>query len=292
MPGEALDGMRHREHLANARVVRVESADRYALRRYLVELVPPRDERAEAVYLLERQAEHLANLAQRALAAVRDHLAHHRGAVAPVPVVNRLDHLFASLVLEVDVDVRGLSPFGGEESLEEQATARRVHRRDTEAEAHRAVGRAATPLAEDVARPRHLHDPLHAQEIGRSLEFDDERELFLDLRAHLIGQAVRKARPDAFVREAVERLVGRLALVSGVAVAREAVRELTQRKAARVCHVARPREPRGAIGERAFHLVLRLQARLGVGQEGAPGVVERHPFADAMKDVLHRFVFA
>ena len=107
---------------------------------------------AEPVDLLERQAERLAHLAERALAAVRDDLAHHRGAVAPVRLVDGLDDLFAPLVLEVDVDVGRLAALGGEEALEEQVAARRIDRGDAEAVADGAVRRAAAPLAEDVAR--------------------------------------------------------------------------------------------------------------------------------------------
>ncbi len=81
---KALDGVRHREHLAHAPVARLEPAGRDALGVDLVELVPPRHERAEPVDLLERQPEDLAHLAQRALAAVGDDLAHHRGAIAAV----------------------------------------------------------------------------------------------------------------------------------------------------------------------------------------------------------------
>ncbi len=148
----ALDRVGHREHLADAQVLRLEPARRDALVVDLVELVPPRDQRAEAVHLLERQAEGLPHFAERALAAVRDDLAHHRGVVAAVGVVDGLNDLFAALVLEIDVDVRRLAALRGEEALEEQVAARRIDRRDAEAVADGAVRRAAAPLAEDVAR--------------------------------------------------------------------------------------------------------------------------------------------
>ena len=40
--------------------------------------------------------------------------------MAAVFVVDVLDHLFAPLVLEIDVDVRRLAALGGEETLEEE----------------------------------------------------------------------------------------------------------------------------------------------------------------------------
>ena len=57
----------------------------------------------------------------------------HRRAIAPVALVDLLDHLFAALVLEVDVDVGRLAALGREEALEEQVRARGIDRGDAEA---------------------------------------------------------------------------------------------------------------------------------------------------------------
>ncbi len=53
-------------------------------------------------------------------AAVGDDLAHHGGPLATVLGVDGLNDLFAPFVLEVDVDVRRLAPFDGQEALKEQ----------------------------------------------------------------------------------------------------------------------------------------------------------------------------
>src|SRR5580693_3762381 len=148
----------HRKHLAYARVSGIEPARGDSFSGDLVELVPKGHERPQTVHLLERQPEHLADLPQRALAAIADHFADHRGAIATIFGVNRLDDLFAALVLEVDVDVRWFAPFGGEEALEKKVTSRGVDRGDAEAEANGAVRSAAPPLAEDVERARDLDD--------------------------------------------------------------------------------------------------------------------------------------
>jgi hypothetical protein len=51
-------------------------------------------------------AERLAGIAQRAPGPVADHGGGQRGAVAPVLRVDVLDHFFAALVFEVDIDVQ------------------------------------------------------------------------------------------------------------------------------------------------------------------------------------------
>ena len=71
----------------------------------------------------------LADLADRAAAAVADHRGGEAGAVAAVFFVDVLDHLLAALVLEVDVDVGRLVALGADEALEQQVEARRDRRR-------------------------------------------------------------------------------------------------------------------------------------------------------------------
>ena len=66
------------------------------------------------------QAEGLADLADRAAAAIGDDGGGDAGVVAAVFLVDVLDHLLAPLVLEIDVDVGRLVALGGDEALEQQ----------------------------------------------------------------------------------------------------------------------------------------------------------------------------
>src|SRR5690606_14814539 len=66
----------------------------------------PRERAAELVGLVGRQAERAGDVADRALAAVADHRRRECGAFASVLGVQILDHLFAAIVFEIDVDVR------------------------------------------------------------------------------------------------------------------------------------------------------------------------------------------
>ena len=76
-----------------------------------------------------RQAEHLADFADGAAAAIADHRRGQAGALAAIFFVDVLDHLLAPLMLEIDVDVGRLAALGGDEALEQQIDLVRAIRR-------------------------------------------------------------------------------------------------------------------------------------------------------------------
>ena len=75
------------------------------------------DERADGVL---GQAEGLADLADGGAAAIGDDGGGDAGMIAPVVLVDVLDHLLAPLVLEIDVDVGRLARVRRDEALEQQ----------------------------------------------------------------------------------------------------------------------------------------------------------------------------
>src|SRR4029077_8603131 len=95
------------------------------------------------------QAQSLADLADGAAGAVMHDGCADCGAVAPVTLVDVLDHLLAPLVLEIDVDVGRLGATLGNEAGGGEVAFFRVHRGDAEAVADGAVRRRAAALAED-----------------------------------------------------------------------------------------------------------------------------------------------
>jgi hypothetical protein len=135
--------------------------------------------------------ERLADVADGAARPVGDQRRGQRRALAAVAFVEVLDDLFAALVLEVDVDVRRLVALAGDEALEQQMHARRIHLGDVQAVADRGVGRGAAALAEDPAAARELHDVVHGEEEELVAEFADQGELPLDQRPDAVGHAVR-----------------------------------------------------------------------------------------------------
>src|SRR5207249_3741335 len=115
----------------------------------------------------------------------------NRRAMASVALIDVLDDVLTSFVLEIDIDIRRLVPLLGNEAGKEKFRCRRIDLGNAKAKADRAVRRRAAPLAEDsiVARKRdHIMD---GQEVMGIFEAGDERE-FIDQRVlDIIGYAVR-----------------------------------------------------------------------------------------------------
>ena len=80
----------------------------------------------------------------------------HRGrdarTLAAIALVDVLDDLLASFVFEIHIDIRRLTPLGGNESLEQQTDLCRIDRGDVQAVAHGGIGRRTTALAENARR--------------------------------------------------------------------------------------------------------------------------------------------
>ena len=212
--------------------------------------VPPRHRLRQLVDLVERQPERLADVAQRALRPVRVQRRRQRRAVPAVLGVDVLHHLFAPLVLEVDVDVRRLVALLADEALEQHRHARRVDLGDAEAVADRRVGRRAAPLAQDALRARVADDVVDGQEVRLVAQVGDQREFVLDDGSHLLRHALRVARLRLLVGHAPQPRGRRLA--GGHDLLRILVAQLVERE-------------RAALGDR-----LRLHQQFGGIDAGEP----------------------
>ena len=145
---------------------------------------------AEPVELIGGEPEYLSHLTERALAAISDDLGHHGCTIASVSLVDLLDDLLAPLVLEVDIDVRRLSPRARHEALEQKRTTHRIHCCDPQRITNGTVCCAPSSLTENAARSCDVHDLLDGQEVWRDLQLGDERQLLVDLRAHFFRNTV------------------------------------------------------------------------------------------------------
>ena len=113
------------------------------------------------------QAQRLADLADRAPAAIA---ADHRGQggmALAIAVVDPLDHLLAPLMLEIDVDVGRLGALAGDEALEQELVLDRIDRGDAEHVADHRIGGRAPALAQYPLASRKSDDRVHRQEIRR-----------------------------------------------------------------------------------------------------------------------------
>ena len=100
--------------------------------------------------------------------------------MAPVALVDVLDHLFPSATFDVDVDVGRTVTLGRQEPLEQQPERHRIGRRDADGVADRRVGSTPPTLAEDVRAATELDDVPHDQEVAGEVELFDQRQLVVD----------------------------------------------------------------------------------------------------------------
>ena len=143
---------------------------------------------------------------------------------APQPAVALVDVLDDALALvaagQVEIDVRPLAAFFGEEALEQQIHAHRIDGRDAERVADRAVGgRAATLARESRWSRQNSHDVPDDQEIAGQFQLLDERQLAFDLlpRALVIGLvAMARAFVGALAQERVHRFARRARDIAGI----------------------------------------------------------------------------
>ncbi len=150
----------------------------------------------EPIDLQRIEAERLPHFACRTPPAIRDHVRRHRRAEPAVFFVHVLNHLLAPVAArQIQIDVGPFAALLGQEPLEQQVHPDRIDRGDAEAVADRAVGRRPASLHQDVVLAAEIDDVPDDEEIAGELEFLDQIELALDLRAGAIV-----VRPVSFPR--------------------------------------------------------------------------------------------
>ncbi len=165
-----------------------------------------------------RQAERLADLADRAARAVTADHGGERGMLMAVSLVDPLDHLLAPLMLEIDVDVGRLVAVVGEEALEQQFVLHRIDRGDAEHVADHRIGGRTAALAENALAARELHDRMDGEEIGRVTPAGDQLQLMLQqigmgLAGTPSGNLATIARPGQPLQRVLRRPPGHHDLV-------------------------------------------------------------------------------
>ncbi len=235
------------------------------------------------------QVERLSHLARRTLAAIRDHVGRHGGAVLPVFLVHVLDHALApGAARQVEIDVGPFAALFGEKPLEEQVHAHRIHGRNPEAVADGAVGGRPSALHEDVLLPAEIDNVPDDQEVADEIEFCNEIQLTCHLRARPVVEGpVPIAGAD--LRDLPEERD--LALPVRHRICRKAVAQVAHAELQAIGQLARGVHGLGAIGKQPGHLGGRLQVALGVGREPASGEMERHVLANGGEHVEERPLF-
>ena len=230
------------------------------------------------------QAHGLADIAHRAAGAKAHHRAAQRRTLAPVMLIDPLDHLLAPLMLEIDIDIGWLAPFGGDEALEEQARARGVDAGDAQHVAHRRIGRRTPALAKNPLAAGIAHDGVHGEEIRRVIQLRDKAEFVVELGAGGLIQALWVAGGSTRPGQALQRGLGGFAGIFGligVLVLQLAEVELAARddlEAAGYCL--------GVAGEEAGGLAGRQQVAAGMAFQPRASGIDAATLPDAGDDIL------
>ena len=251
-------------------------------------VVPVAEPLGQAVDLGLRAAQRLGRLARGHPVAVGDHVRGHRRAVPAVAPVDVLDHLLALVAgRQVEVDVRPLAAFLGQEALEQQVHLHRIDRGDRQGVADGGVGGRAAALGEDPLLLAEADDVPDDQEVAGEVELLDQREFLLELRPGPGGQ-----RPEALPRPLPGQFaeMGDRRFAVGHRVVREAVAEVGEGEVEFPGQFVRGVDGPGEIGEHAVHLLRRPQAALALASEAGAGVIDRHVVPDRGHQVVEGLV--
>ena len=226
----------------------------------------------EPLELAERQAERLADIADRAAASVGGEARDERGVLAAVALGDGDDQLLADVAREVEVDVGDGRELVVQKTAEREVRADRIDVREAgEVADDRADRRAASSTGrEDMpgrAGPAHLectrareleHLPVEQEEAGEA-EPRDQRQLFVEALtgAALVPVGVAVAIGEGAVADRAQLDVGRVGAVGEVGVAIAEL--LRQVERAAVGDLARVRC--GIVREAFLHLGRREQHR-------------------------------
>ena len=228
-----------------------------------------------------RQAHGAADLADRAAGAVADDGGANRRPFAAVALVQVLDHLFAPLMLEIDVDIWWFAAILGDEAFEQQVVFGRVHGGDAQHVADRRIGRRAAPLAQDAAAAGEPHDLMHREKIGRVVELLDQGQLIRHLGA---GGGVAAAGVHRLGHAGGQRLLRGAAgfhQLIGIFVA-----ELVERKAARgVQDTKGVGDGVGVVAEQPRHFGGGFEVAFAIGFGGETQRVDTGAKADGGEDI-------
>src|SRR5215210_4874365 len=258
---EAYELVREIDRLADGGVCGIESRLPDLVVRQLLAPVAP-DRVGQRRGDVGREAERLADLADRHARTVVDDRRADRGALPPVASVEVLDDLLAALVLEIDVDVGRLVAVRREEAGEERIDLVRVDGGDAEAIADGAVRSGAAALAQDALALRELDDVVDGEKILRVAKLLDQGELvsqeFLDLRRDLPFVAPARVVPGEILEVLLRGLAGRDRLL-GVFVF-----QLAEGEAAGFRNLDRAGDRVGVVLKEAGHLLRALEMPFGM----------------------------
>ncbi len=113
-------------------------------------LAPAPDLRREEFRQVFRQAQNLADIAQRPTPAITGDDRTQCGLVATIGIINPLDDLLTPLMFEIHIDVRRFAPFFRNETFKQKIDLEGINGGDAEHVADNRIGCRAASLAENI----------------------------------------------------------------------------------------------------------------------------------------------
>ena len=206
--------------------------------------------------------------------------------MAAVAAIHLLDDALAPLAAgQVDVDVGPALAALRQEALEEHVELERVDRRDPQAEADGAVGRAAPTLGEDALVAAEADDVGDDQEIAGEPEPSDQGQLLVQQPLHPLRDVAAVAAPRAAEGPVAQNPLHGLAGTDRVA--RELVAQVFEGELQPIG------QPHGLghrlrqVAEEPGHGGGGLEVRLAIDAEVGAGRVEVGVVAQAGEDIEH-----
>ncbi len=101
--------------------------------------------------------------------------------------VNVLNNLFATLMLEVHINIGRFSPCAADEARKQGMAAGRINFSNAQAVAHGRVGGRASALAQNPLTARVTDDVMQSQKVGLVLKVCNQAEFLFQARAQAVA---------------------------------------------------------------------------------------------------------
>ena len=227
-----------------------------------------------------RQPQRLAHVADGRAGPIGDHFGGHSGPLAAVFLIKILDHLFPPLVLEIDVDVRGLVALAAHEPLEQQVHPLGIDGGHAQAVTDRRIGGRSASLAEDAAAASEADQVPDGEKIGLVTQLGDQAQLMLHELPDLLGNALGITPPrtgPGQPRQVAPAAFGRRGQFFGIFIT-----QLGERKRAAIGDLQRPPQRVGRRGKSRGDFLHGPQVPLGVGKQVRGGFGHSEPWRMAV----------
>ena len=236
------------------------------------------------------EAQRLARLPRRRLAAIGDDIGGHGRAKFAVPLIHILNRLLALVFRgQIEIDVRPLVAALAQKTLEEQFHSNRIDGRNFERIADGGVGGAAPALHQNAVPFAELNDVPDDEEVSGEAELGDQRQFMLHLLLrplHQVAIVLRSVAPlDAFGDALAQKAVHRFAVRHRIA--RKLIAQIAQLEAEPRREIDGVLDGSGNIAEQRGHFARGAKMALAVDRQQPARLIEFDVIADRGKQILN-----